>query len=101
MTTPSDEPIVEPGTAASDGGGTRSKEEIEADIEATRVQLGDTVDQLSHRLDVKSRLKEQVQAGREQATRRIQEQPAIPVAAAAGVVLLVAMMVWRRRRKKG
>lgn len=101
MTTPSDQPIVEPGTAASDGSRSRSKEQIEADIEATRVQLGQTVDELSHRLDVKSRLKEQVQAGREQATRQLQEQPAIPIAAAAGVVLLMAMMVWRRRRKRG
>jgi len=101
VTTPSDQPIVKPGTTAPDGSGPRSKEQIEADIEATRVQLGNTVDQLSHRLDVKSRLQEQVQAGRERATRHLQEQPAIPIAAAAGAVLLVALIVWRRHGKKG
>lgn len=93
MTTPSEPPVENPS-------GPRSKEEIEAEIQATRVQLGQTVDELSHRLDVKSRLKEQVAAGREQATRRMQEQPAIPMAAAAGVVLLLTLVVWRRRRRR-
>ncbi|HEU4568683.1 MAG TPA: DUF3618 domain-containing protein [Marmoricola sp.] len=93
MTTPTEPP-------AEEASGPRSKEQIEAEIQATRVQLGRTVDELSHRLDVKSRVKEQVAAGREQATRRMQEQPAIPVAAAAGVVLLLTLVVWRRRRRK-
>ncbi len=99
MTTPPEEPVVEPGTADTSTE-PRSKDQIEADIAATREQLGNTVDALSHRLDVKSRLKEQAQEGREQAVRRMQEQPAIPIAAAAGAVLLLALTVWRRRRRR-
>lgn len=73
MTTPSDEgPVVKPGTAASSG--SRSKEEIEADIEATRAQLGQTVDALSQRLDVKARLKAEAQLRRERAARQLQAQ---------------------------
>lgn len=59
----------------------RSPEEIEADIARQREQLAHTVDQLGHKLDVKSRID----------TRQ--------VAAAAGVgVALLLLMWWRRRR---
>lgn len=65
----------------------RTPEQIEADIEAQREQLAATVDQLSHKLDVKSRMT--TDAGR--------PRPAV-LAAAAGTVLVVAALVWRRRR---
>ncbi|HET8561540.1 MAG TPA: DUF3618 domain-containing protein [Marmoricola sp.] len=91
MTTPSDHP--DPATSTN---GTRSKEEIEADIARTRQQLGETVDALSQKLDVKSRLKERAKQGREQAA----EAPVVPIAVVAGVVLLATLLV-RRRRKKG
>lgn len=101
MTTDSEQPPT------GDQAGKRSKEQIEADIEATRVQLGDTVDQLSHRLDVKSRLKEQVQQGRAQAAHQLQEtadrmrqQPVIPAAVAAGMLLVTTLLVLRGRRKR-
>ncbi|HET8604445.1 MAG TPA: DUF3618 domain-containing protein [Marmoricola sp.] len=93
MTTPSERSTVDAGN------GTRSKEEIEAEIEQTRQQLGETVDALSQKLDVKTRLKEQAQHRREQVTREVQQRPAVPAAVAAGVVLLTALVVWRRRRK--
>ena len=101
MTTPSEQP---PGGEQSEP---RSKEQIEADIEATRVQLGDTVDQLSHRLDVKSRLKEQVQQGRAQAVHelhatgeRIRQQPVVPAAVAVGTLLVTTLLVLRGRRRR-
>jgi hypothetical protein len=101
VTTPSEQPPT------GEQAGKRSKEEIEADIQATRVQLGHTVDQLSHRLDVKSRLKEQVQQGRAQAVHELQEtadrmrrQPVIPAAVAAGMLLVTTLLVVRGRRKR-
>lgn len=105
MTTPSDGPVRQP---ASTSNGARSKEEIEADIERTRQQLGETVDALSHKLDVKSRLREQAEHGRERAVhelhvrrRQAQQQPAVPVAVVTAVVLLTTLAVWRSRRRKG
>ena len=39
---------------------TRSPEEIQRDIETTREELGDTVEALAHKADVKSRAKERI-----------------------------------------
>lgn len=61
-------------------------DEIEADIARTREELADTVDELAARLDVKSRVQEQLPA------------PAVLGAAAAAVALVVAVIIWRRRR---
>ena len=94
MTTPSDQPVVD-----AAGNGARSKDEIEAEIQRTRQQLGETVDALSQKLDVKSRLKDEAQHRREQVTREVQQRPVVPVALAAGVVLLTTLLVRRRRRK--
>jgi hypothetical protein len=73
------------------------REAIEADIEATRANLGETVDALSRKLDVKARVRAKATDTTQKVRTRAQEQPAIPIAAAAGVVLLVALVVWRRR----
>jgi hypothetical protein len=101
VTTPPEQP------QNGDQPGKRSKEQIEADIEATRVQLGNTVDQLSHRLDVKSRLQEQVRQRRAQAVHelhatgeRMRQQPVIPGAVAAGMLLVTTLLVLRGRRRR-
>lgn len=100
--------------------------EIEADIERTRADLAETVDQLTAKLDVKQRTRDKVasvkgdaadrlhQLGGEAADRlhRVQDRatdeqgrprPAVS-GAGAGVVLvaaaLVALSVWRRRRAR-
>lgn len=104
----------------------RSPGEIEADLEQTRQELGETVDALSAKLDVKSRAKdqmaatkhragEQVQVARERATQAVAQgknaatdeqgsvKPVIP--AVAGGVLLIAVaaagvgLVRRYRRR--
>jgi MYXO-CTERM domain-containing protein len=67
-------------------------DEIQRDIEQTRHQLGETVDALSHKLNVK-----------EQATNKVVEirektPPAVPVGIVVAVAALVAFVVWRRRR---
>jgi hypothetical protein len=69
---------------------TRSPEEIQADIEATREELGDTVEALTEKADVKK-----------QAERRVGDAKA-KVAANKGVIAGVAavglLVVWIRRR---
>lgn len=102
-------------------------DEIESDIERTRAELGDTVDALTQKLDVKSQAQhkaadvkkdatERVRAARvsgEQALAQVKQnvvdtatddagkvKPVVPAGAAAVVAVLVAVavLVGRRRR---
>jgi hypothetical protein len=82
-----DEPAVPP----------RSKSDIERDIAATRIQLGDTVDALSARLDVKSRVRTKVSSAIAEARVTVQKRPA--AVAAVGVGTLVALVVLIRRSR--
>lgn len=64
-----------------------TKAEIEQDIERTRERLGDTVDELTARLDVKTRV-----------TGAVRSNPALYGGVAAAVVAgVVALVVWRNR----
>ncbi|BBY16426.1 DUF3618 domain-containing protein [Mycolicibacterium litorale] len=81
-------------------------EDIEADIEATRQQLGETVEALSAKLDVKQQAKDKVDETKQRVAVKAQTaqhvvtdnpQKTVPVVAVA-VALLVALIVWRRRR---
>ena len=63
-------------------------EQLEAEIEAQRAQLADTVDQLSQKLDVKA-----------QAKARISRIRPMTYGAFAGAVLLVGGLVWWRGRR--
>ncbi len=66
-------------------------------IARTRQELGETVEQLSARFDVKARARESLQHGRERAAPYV--VPAAAVAAlAAGA--LIALLVWRRRSRR-
>jgi negative regulator of sigma E activity len=60
---------------------------LEAEIELQRAQLADTVDQLSHKLDVKA-----------QARARLQRVGPQHVAAFVGAAVVVGVLVWWRRR---
>ena len=96
MTTPADSTEGGPSKGAS-------TEEIEADIARTRERLGDTVDALSERLDVKAQAKKKAQQTKDRAkskAQHIQDQagPALPIGAAVAVVLVVALVIWRRQR---
>jgi len=89
---------------------------IKADIEATREQLGRTVDELAHRLDVPARAKEsvaqttaEVKASalegvartRDTAVETYRESP--PTVIGAGVALagsVVGLVLWRRSRRR-
>ena len=83
-----------------DGGAApRDPDEIKAEIEATREQLGRTVEELTHRLDVAARAKESAARAKDTAVETYRESP--PIVIAAGVALVVAVVgivVWRRKR---
>lgn len=106
-----------------------SADEIESDIERTRADLGDTVDALTQKLDVKSQAQHKVQevkndaaerartakAGGEQALARVKTtvlenttddagkvKPAVPAGAASVLAILatIAALVWRGRHAR-
>lgn len=91
MTTPADTAPEPPKGAGP--------EEIEADIEATRERLGETVDALTQRMDVKARVKHKADETKQKALNaKDQAGPALPIGAAFAVALVIALVVWRKRR---
>ena len=88
----------------------QTPEEIQADIERQRASLADTVDQLGHKLDVKSQAKSKVEDVKSQAQAKAAEvkelsttddgkpRPEV-LGAAAAVVVGVGLLIWLRRRR--
>ena len=74
-------------------------EEIQADIERQREQLAVTVDQLSHKLDVKAQTKAKVADVRDRATTDDGKPRPEVLGAAAGALLAVGLLLWWRRRR--
>lgn len=76
----------------------RTPEQMEAEIEAQRQELADTVDQLTAKLDVKAQARATVTDIRHRATTdRGRPAPGL-VAAIGAVVIATAALVWWRRR---
>lgn len=80
-------------------------DDIEADIEDTRKELGETVQALSAKLDVKDRAREKAAETRDRAVHRAQEithddrvQRGLPVAVIVTTLAVVGLIIWRRRR---
>jgi ElaB/YqjD/DUF883 family membrane-anchored ribosome-binding protein len=72
---------------------------IKAEIDATRAQLGRTVDELSARLDVQARAKESAARAKDYAVETYRESPPLVIGGAAALVgLVVGLIVWRRNR---
>jgi hypothetical protein len=71
----------------------QTPEEIRSEIERTRRELGETVDQLSRKADVK----EQARLKKEEVQQRVSSNP-MPLAAAigGGIALLVLLRLMRR-----
>ena len=100
MTAPNPNNRPEPGPDAG-------IDDIEADIEQTRHELGETVQALSSKLDVKERAKEKVGETKDQIVDKddslrhtVTDNPkrSVPVAAIVVIgALAVGILVWRRR----
>ena len=87
------------GPGAPDVSGPTEADEIRMDIEATRAQLGRTVDELTHRLDVPSRAKERALRTRDTAVETYRESPPVVLGAAAALVAtVVGIVIWRKKR---
>jgi hypothetical protein len=72
----------------------QTPEEIRAEIERTRRELGDTVDALSHKANVK----EQARLKKDEVQERVSANP-VPLAAVVGggIVLLLLLRMLRKR----
>lgn len=113
--------MTDPDSGTPEPGPGASVDDIQADIEATRNELGQTVEALTAKLDVKAQAQHKVDDTREliadkaQAVRAKGSQvgsqvvdvatdddgrvrPVFPVAALALVAVIVGVVIWRRRR---
>ena len=72
--------------------------DLEAEIEAQREHLAETVDQLAHKLDVKAQAKERAAQMKERATTADGKPRPVLLAAVAGLVAMTGAFVWWRRR---
>ncbi|KUH66836.1 hypothetical protein AU184_10535 [Mycolicibacterium novocastrense] len=98
MTAPTPRP--EPGPDAG-------VDDIQADIEQTRHELGETVEALQAKLDVKTRAKEKVDETKDRVVEKADTlrhtatdnpKQTVPVAAIVAILAVVGIIVWRRRR---
>ena len=72
---------------------------IQAEIEATRERLGQTVDELHDRLDVRAHAREKAFVTRDVVVETYRESPPAFIGGALVLVALGAgLMVWRRKR---
>ncbi|MCZ2837263.1 DUF3618 domain-containing protein [Modestobacter sp. VKM Ac-2985] len=93
-------------------GGKPDPDAIRADIEQTREQLGRTVDELSHRLDVPARAQERVDQAKSSALESAnrtkdtavetyrENPPAVIGGGVAALTALVGLLAWRRKRRQ-
>jgi ElaB/YqjD/DUF883 family membrane-anchored ribosome-binding protein len=88
------------GTSTPNGAGPGDPDQIRAEIEATRAQLGQTVDELSARLDVPARTKERAARARDTVVETYRESPPLTIGGALAVVGLVLGLVVVRRRAR-
>jgi LPXTG-motif cell wall-anchored protein len=74
-------------------------DQIKAEIDATREQLGRTVDELSARLDVPARARESAARAKDTAVETYRESPPLVIAGAVALVgLVVGLVILRRKR---
>lgn len=72
--------------------------QLEAEIAVQREQLADTVDQLTAKLDVKSRAQDRVASLKDSATNEAgSPRPEVLAAAGSLVAMAVVLLLWRHR----
>jgi hypothetical protein len=75
----------------------RTRSDLERDIANTRRQLGDTVEALTARLDVKTRIRTKVSAAAAEVQATVKQRPAAVAAIGAGA--LVALVILFRKAR--
>ena len=79
--------------------GTADPAAIQAEIEATRARLGQTVDEIGARLDVRAHAREKAFVARDVVVETYRESPPVVIGGALALVGVVAgLVVWRRKR---
>lgn len=80
-------------------------DELQADIEKARNELGETVGALSDKLDVKSRIQDKAAETKDAVVHRAQAatesakaNPAVPAAVVVAVLAAIGILWWRRHR---
>jgi hypothetical protein len=80
-------------------------DELQADIEKTREQLGETVSALAGKADVKGRVQEKAAETKDALVQRTHElsvktkaRPVVPIGVVVGVLAAIGVVVWLRRR---
>ena len=92
--------MTQPTAGSASGAAPADPDRIKAEIDATRAQLGRTVDELSYRLDPSWRAKEGVYRVRDIAVETYRESPPAVIGAAVALVGLIVLGMLRKRRKR-
>jgi hypothetical protein len=72
-------------------------DELRRDIEHTRRDLGDTVEELAEKADVKAQVKERVEESKATVTAQANQRG--PQLAAGAIAFLILLLLLRRRRR--
>ena len=82
-------------------------DELQADIDRTRQELGETVSALADKADVKAHVQDKVAETKQAAVRTahvaqetVKRNPGIDAAVLAAVVAAIGVVVWLRRRNR-
>jgi ElaB/YqjD/DUF883 family membrane-anchored ribosome-binding protein len=79
--------------------GTADPAAIQAEIDATRARLGQTLDEIGARLDVRAHAREKAFVARDTVVETYRENPPVVVGGALALVgLVTGLVVWRRKR---
>ncbi len=99
--------MTTPNSGRPEPGPSAGIDDIEADIEQTREELGQTVQALSSKLDVKEQAKQKAAETKERVAEKADtlrhtatDNPSrtVPIAAVVVFALLAGIVIWRRRR---